>query len=153
MSAGAYHKRKRYIMKRTFFLLLAFTSFTIALHPSPAFARSPKRTPSKSEKTSGGQKATSAEIVSSAHGWSYIKGEWIHPDGYKYVKGQVLRTTAKTGKLAPEPPGKLALENAQKLTPQANSASASTKTEAEIKAEIRQKNLTPTAAPQTGSHL
>jgi hypothetical protein len=153
MSAGAYHKRKQYIMKRTLFLLLAFTSFAIALYPAPALARSPKRTPSKTEKKSGGQKATSAEIILSAHGWSYVKGEWVHPDGYKYAKGQVLRTTAKTGKTAPEPPGKLALENAQKMTPQVNSAPASTKTEAEIKAEIRQKNLTPTAAPQTGSHL
>lgn len=140
-------------MKRTFLFLLAFTSFAIALHPSPAFARSPKRTVSQREKSSGGQKATSAEIALSANGWSYVKGEWIHPDGYKYVKGQVLRTTAKPGKAAPEPPGKLALENAQKLTPKTIPAPKSEKTAAEKAAETRQKNLTPIAAPQTGTHL
>jgi hypothetical protein len=140
-------------MKRTFLFLLAFTSFAIALHPSPAFARSPKRTLSKREKNSGGQKATSAEIALSANGWSYVKGEWVHPDGYKYIKGQVLRTTAKTGKPAPEPPGKLALENAQTLTSKTTPAPESVKTEAETKAEIRRKNLTPRPAPQTGSNL
>jgi hypothetical protein len=140
-------------MKRTFLFLLVFTSFAIALSPSPTFARNPKRTSSKSEKNSGGQKATSAEIALSARGWSYINGEWIHPDGYKYVKGQVLRTTAKAGKAAPEPPGKLALENAGKLPPKTVSASKSEKTAAEKAAEARQKNLTPVAAPQTGTHL
>ena len=97
--------------------------------------------------------ATSAEIAQSANGWSYVNGEWIHPDGYKYVKGQVLRTTARAGKAAPEPPGKLAQENAQKLTPKASAAPDSAKTAAEKAAETRRKNLTPTAAPQTGSHL
>jgi hypothetical protein len=140
-------------MKRTFLFLLVLTSFAIALSPSPTFARSPKRTLSKSEKNSGGQKATYAEIAQSAHGWSYIKGEWIHPDGYKFVKGQVLRTTAKTGKLAPEPPGKLALENAQTLAAKTAPTKETAKTEAETKAELRRKNLTPIAAPQTGSHL
>ena len=117
-------------MKRTLLFLLAFTSFTIVLHPSPASARSPKQ----SVKKSSAQKATSAEIALSAHGWSYVKGEWIHPDGYKYVKSQVLRTTAKTGKPAPEPPGKLALENTQTLTPKTTPAPESAKTAAETKA-------------------
>jgi len=97
--------------------------------------------------------ATSAEIAQSANGWSYVKGEWIHPDGYKYVKGQVLRTTARAGKAAPEPPGKLAQENAQKLTPKASTAPDSAKTATEQATETRRKNLMPTAAPQTGSHL
>ena len=140
-------------MKRTLLFLLAFTSFAIALQASPTPTPSPKRTSSKSEKKSAGQKTVSEEIALSANGWSYVKGEWIHPDGYKYVKGQVLRTTAKTGKAAPEPPGKLALENAQKLTPKTNPAPDDAKTAAEKAAETRRKNLTPTAAPQTGSHL
>jgi hypothetical protein len=138
-------------MKRTFLILLAFTSFAIALHPSPTFAWSPKRTSNKSEKNSGEHKATSAEIVLSAHGWSFVKGEWIHPDGYKFVKGQVLRTTAKTGKAAPEPPGKLALQNPQTLTKTA--APERAKTAAEMAAETRRKNLTPRPAPQTGTNL
>ncbi len=28
-------------------------------------------------------------------GWNYVKGEWIHSDGYKYVNGQVIRTGRK----------------------------------------------------------
>lgn len=134
-------------MKRNLIFLVALTSFTIVLHPSATSAKSPKRTSTKSEKN-----VTSEEVVQAAHGWSYVKGEWIHPNGYKYAKGQVLRTTAKTGKPAPEPPGKLALENPQKLTLK-TPAPQNTKAPAETAAEIRRKNLTPIAAPQTGTHL
>jgi hypothetical protein len=140
-------------MKRPLLFLLAFTSFAIVLQASPTPTPSPKRTSSKSVKKSAGQKAVSEEIVQSANGWSYVKGEWIHPDGYKYVRGQVLRTTAKIGRAAPEPPGKLAQENATKLTPKATPAPDSAKTAAEKAAETRRKNLTPAAVPQTGSHL
>lgn len=140
-------------MKRALLFLLAFTSFAIAHQAWSEPPSSPKLTSNKSEKKSGGQKTISEKIALSANGWSYVKGEWIHPDGYKYVKGQVLRTTAKAGKAAPEPPGKLAQENAQKLTPKTNPAPDSAKTAAEKAAEIRRKNLTPRAAPQTGSHL
>jgi hypothetical protein len=135
-------------MKRALLFLLAFTSFAIAHQAWSKPTPSPKLTSNKSEK-----KTISEKIALSANGWSYVKGEWIHPDGYKYVKGQVLRTTAKAGKAAPEPPGKLAQENAQKLTPKTNPAPDSAKTAAEKAAEIRRKNLTPGAAPQTGSHL
>jgi hypothetical protein len=69
------------------------------------------------------------------------------------VKGQVLRTTAKAGKDAPEPPEKLALENPQKLTPKTNPAPQTTQTEAEKKAELRRKNLAPTPGHQTGTRL
>jgi hypothetical protein len=134
-------------MKRNLIFLVALTSFAIMLHPSAASAKSPKKTSTKSEKT-----VTSEEVNQAAHGWSYVKGEWIHPDGYKFVKGQVLRTTAKAGKAAPEPPGKLALENPQKLTLKAPTPQ-NTKGPEETAAERRRKNLTPTAAPQTGTHL
>jgi hypothetical protein len=135
-------------MKRNVLFLAAFTSFAIVLHPSATSAKSPKRTSSKSEKT-----ATSAEVVQAAHGWSYVKGEWVHPNGYKYVRGQVLRTTARIGQPAPEPPGKLALENPQKLTPTTNPAPANAKTAAETAAEIKRKNMEVRPAPQTGSHM
>jgi hypothetical protein len=134
-------------MKRNFFFLLALTSFAIALHPSAATAKSPKRTSSKTEKT-----VTSAEVVQDAHGWSYVKGEWVHPNGYKFVKGQVLRTTARIGQPAPEPPGKLALENPQKLAA-VTPAPQKTKTEAQTKAETKAKNLETRPTSQTGSHL
>jgi hypothetical protein len=140
-------------MKRTLLLLLAFTSFAIALPASPTPTPSPKRTSNKNENKSGGQKTVSEEIALSANGWIYVTGEWIHPEGYKYVRGQVLRTTARAGKAIPNPPGKLALENAEKLTPKTNLASDSAKTAAAKAAETRRKNLTPRAAPQTGTHL
>ena len=150
---GAYHKMETILVKRTLLFLLAFTSFAIALPASPTPKHSPKRNLSKSEKKSGGQERISQEIALSANGWSYVKGEWVHPDGYKYVRGQVLRTTARAGRAFPMPPGKLALENAQKLTPKTNPAPDSAKTAAEKAAETRRKNLTPAAAPQTGTHL
>jgi hypothetical protein len=134
-------------MKRNLLFLAVFTSFAIVLHPSATSAKSPKPTSSKSEKT-----ATSVEIVQAAHGWSYVKGEWVHPNGYKYVKGQVLRTTAKIGQPAPEPPGKLALANPEKLTSKAP-APQNTKTAAETKEEIKQRNMQVRPTSQTGSHL
>ena len=93
-----------------------------------------------------------ARIIESANGWMFVKGEWVHPDGYKFVNNKVLRTTAKTGKPVPKPPGKLALENPAMLTPSTKPRDDA-KTAAEKAAEARRKNLTPTAAPQTGTHL
>ncbi len=140
------------LMKRTVLFLAAFTSFTIALQASPTPAPHRKHTSTKSENKSGGQKTVSDEVALSANGWSYVKGEWVHPDGYKYVNGKVLRTTARLGRAFPKPPGKLALDNAEKLTPK-SAPRQDTKTAAEKAAEDRRKNLTPTAAPQTGTHL
>ncbi|PZR76305.1 MAG: hypothetical protein DLM73_03070 [Chthoniobacterales bacterium] len=91
-------------------------------------------------------------LIESANGWTYVNGQWVHPDGYKFVNNKVLRTTAKSGKASPKPPGKLALENPAKLTPRSKSTD-DTRTAAEKAAEQRRKNLTPTAAPQTGTHL
>ena len=93
-----------------------------------------------------------ARVIESANGWMYVKGEWLHPEGYKFVNNKVLRTTAKTGKAFPKPPGKLALENPTILTPSSKPRDDA-KTAAEKAAETRRKNLTPTAAPQTGTHL
>ena len=139
-------------MKRALLLLPLFMSFAVVLSAAPTPTPGPTRTSGKNEKKGAGQKATAQEIAQSAQGWSYNKGEWVHPEGYKYVRGQVLRTTAKPGKAVPQPPGKLALENAESVAPKAITR-ADTQTEAEKKAEIRRKNLTPTSAPQTGSHL
>ena len=136
-------------MKRTLFFLLAFTTFTIALQAAPTPTPGPKRTSNKSAKATEPQET----VAQSANGWSYVNGEWVHPDGYKYVNGKVLRTTARTGRAFPKPPGKLALENAQKLTPKPSSAPEIAKTEAERKAEIKRKNLETRPAPQTGSHM
>ena len=149
---GAYPKIETILMKRTLLFLAAFTSFTMALQASPTPAPHSKRASTKSENKIVWQKTAANEIALSANGWSYVKGEWVHPDGYRYVNGKVLRTTARLGKAFPKPPGKLALENAQELTPKTTPAQ-DTKTAAETAAEARRRNLTPTAAPQTGTHL
>jgi len=99
-----------------------------------------------------------ARLIESANGWMYVNGQWVHPDGYKFVNKKVQRTTARAGKTFPNPPGKLALENPTKLTPPAKSAGAlsvprEAPTDAEKAAETRRKNLTPRPAPQTGTHL
>jgi hypothetical protein len=134
-------------MKRNFLFLVALTSFAVALHPSTVSAKSPKKNSSKSETA-----VTSAQVTQDAHGWSYVKGEWVHPNGYKFVKGQILRTTAKIGQPAPEPPGKIALANPEKLISKAP-ATQNTKTASETKEEIKRKNLETRPAPQTGSHM
>jgi hypothetical protein len=136
------------LMKRTLLFLAAFTSFTIALQAAPTPTPNPKRTSNKSEKTVRAEET----LAQSANGWSYVKGEWVHPEGYKFVNGKILRTTARAGQAFPKPPGKLALENAQKLAPKANQPDSS-KTAAEKAAETKRKNLEPRPAPQTGTHL
>src|ERR1043166_2261324 len=81
-------------------------------------------------------------------GWSYVKGEWIHSDGYKYVKGQVIRTGTQTHKRPPKPPSKALLDSVKTKpapSPDPNSAAA--------KAAEKERNLTPRPASQTGTHL
>ena len=135
-------------MKRTLFFLLAFSSFAIALQAAATPTPAPKRTSNKSEKISGPQET----LAQSANGWIFVKNEWVHPEGYKFVNGKVLRTTARTGKAFPKPPGKLALDNAQKLTAKPTPA-PDARTAAQKAAEERRKNMAPRPAPQTGSNL
>lgn len=94
-----------------------------------------------------------ARVIESANGWMYLNGEWLHPEGYKFINNKVLRTTLKTGKPLPKPPGKLALQNPTKLTPRARPPASDARTAAEEAAETRRKNLEPRPAPQTGTHL
>ena len=91
--------------------------------------------------------------MESANGWVYVNGQWVHPDGYKFMNNKVFRTTAKTGQSVPKPPGKLALENPTKLAARPKTAAEEAKSAAEEAAERRQKNLTPRPASQTGTHL
>ena len=96
-------------------------------------------------------------LIESANGWIYVNGQWVHPDGYKFVNNKIVRTTAKTGRAYPEPPGKLAQENPTKLAPRTKSAAAPSPENVQVAtekaAEARRKNLAPRPAPQTGSHL
>jgi hypothetical protein len=120
---------------------------TIALQAAPTPTPGPKHTSNKNQKMAPAPQETLAQ---SANGWVFVKNEWVHPEGYKFVNGKVLRTTARPGKAFPNPPGKLALENAQKLT---SKTAPVQKSAAETAAEVRRKNLEPRPAPQTGTHL
>lgn len=134
---------------------IAFSGTTLKAEPPAKTER--KSNPSDATKTIKRDSAR-ARLIESANGWMYVNGEWVHPDGYKFVNHKVLRTTAKAGKTFPNPPGKLALENPTKLTPPTKSAATRSaagepQTAAEKAAEARRKNLTPTPASQTGTHL
>jgi hypothetical protein len=113
--------------------------------------------PAKVVRKTNSSEVSQARLLESANGWTYLNGEWIHPDGYKFVNNKVLRTTAIAGKMFPKPPGKLALDNPTRLTAPAKSPATKPapekKTEAEKALEARRKNLEPRPAPQTGSHL
>ncbi len=156
-STGEFPRRlvtEKRLMKRKVLYLLLTTSLGVAatLNAEPARQTTHKRDSTKTQKSEG-QNTTRDALAESANGWTYAKGEWVHPEGYKFVDGKVLRTTAKTGRAFPKPPGKLALENAQKLTPKNTPAPINSQSAAEKAAEARRKNLTPTAAPQTGTHM
>lgn len=101
---------------------------------------------SKNTKKVETQKAPA--LLPSTVGWSYVKGEWVHSDGYKYVKGQVVRAGAQTHKSPPKPPSKALLDSVKTKpspSPDPNSAAA--------KAAEKERNLRPRPASQTGSHL
>jgi hypothetical protein len=144
-------------MRKTAYSLVFVAS--IALFGTDLKAEPPAKSERKSnssETRATNRDSARARLIESANGWMYVNGEWVHPDGYKFVNNKVLRTTAKAGKSLPNPPGKLALENPTKLTPRTKSAGVVPKeaqTSAEKAAEARRKNLTPRPAPQTGTHL
>ncbi len=96
-------------------------------------------------------------LIKSANGWIYVNGQWVHPDGYKFVNNKIVRTTAKAGRADPKPPGKLAQENSARFAQRTKSTAAPSPADARLAAEkaaeVRRKNLTPRPAPRTGSHL
>jgi len=130
---------------------------SLALSGTALKAEPPAKTERKSNSSDSrkptDRDATRTRLIESANGWMYVNGVWIHPYGYKFVNNKVLRTTAKAGKTFPNPPGKLALENPTKLAPRKQSPAEEAQTAAEKAAEARRKNLTPTPASQTGTHL
>ena len=128
-----------------------------ALNAEPPAKSEDKPSSSRSTKTTSVDPVR-ARIIESANGWMYVNGEWVHPDGYKFVSNKVMRTTAKASRTFPNPPGKLALENPTTVAPRlksttAPSVSEKAQTEAEKAAEQRRKNLAPRPASQTGTHL
>ena len=129
-------------MTRNILSLIVLTTLAAAVSLNAEPTPSAERTSSKN---------AASKIVPApplAEGWSYVKGEWIHSDGYKYVNGQVIRTGAQTHKRPPKPPSK-ALLNSVKIKPTPTPVPGS----AAAKAAERERNLRPRPASQTGTHL
>ena len=126
----------------------------ISLHaePTPSAARTSSKKTNKAESQKPQPRTNPDPKIFPApplmEGWNYVKGEWIHSDGYKYENSQVVRTGAQTHRRPPKPPAK-SLLNSVKMkptpTPDPNSAAA--------KAAERERNLRPRPASQTGTHL
>jgi hypothetical protein len=132
-------------MRRNILRLIVLTTLVaaVSLHAEPT--PSAERTSSKNA-TKVAPKTVPAPPL--AEGWSYVKGEWIHADGYKYVNGQIIRIGAQTHKRPPKPPSK-ALLNSVKTKPATTPVPGS----AAAKAAERERNLRPTPTSQTGTHL
>jgi hypothetical protein len=136
-----------------FLILLATIAAPVSLsaEPTPSADRPSRKNAKKAEsekppsKTNAGPKIVAPPL---REGWNYFKGEWIHSDGYQFVKGQVIRIGAQTHKSPPKPPSKALLDSVKTKptpTPDPNSAAA--------KAAEKERNSRPRPAPQTGTHL
>lgn len=134
------------------FLSLILSATSLKAEPPP---KNERKHPSSESPKMTERDADRARLIESANGWMYVNNEWVHPDGYKFVRNKILRTTAKPGKPLPKPPGQLALEHPDKLRPRSSATvlNGDDKTAAEKAAETRRKNLAPAPAPQTGTHL
>ena len=145
----------RFVKRKVSYLFLAgivLAAFASA-DAAPTTKKKKKRTSAKTQSTQS-QAATPAALAASANGWTYVNGEWTHPEGYRYVNGQILRTTAKAGRPAPAPPGTLALENAAKLAPRTKPVPAGSNAKAAAaKPAPTPRKIQPLPAPQTGSHM
>ena len=125
--------------------LLITVAATNAVQADP----SPSKESSRKKKTTSKSVSKAEAATPLASGWSYTNGVWSHVDGYKLVNGQVMRSGIQTHKTAPKPPTKTEMDAVMKKK-------SAPKTAAEVAAEkeaLRQRNLAPRPAPQTGSHL
>jgi hypothetical protein len=143
-------------MTRNILSLILLTTLAAAVstnaEPTPSVDRTSSKNANKVESQKPQAKTNAAPKIAPApplvEGWNYVKGEWIHSDGYKYVKGQVIRTGAQTHKRPPKPPSKALLNSVKTKpapSPDPNSAAA--------KAAEKERNLRPRPAPQTGTNL
>jgi hypothetical protein len=132
-------------MTRNIVCLIGLTTLAaaVSLHAEPTPSADSQKPQPKTNSTP--KTVAEPRLV---EGWNYVKGEWIHSDGYKYMNRQVIRTGAQTHKRPPKPPAKSLLDSVKTKptpTPVPNSAAA--------KAAERERNLRPRPAPQTGTHL
>ena len=115
--------------------------------PSPTVAPRSQRHSSKKVKK---QAALPLEpAVPLAEGWSLVNGVWMHSDGYKLVKGQVVRTGTQTHKRPPKPPSQAEMNGATKK----KNAPVTPADAAAAKAAEKERNLRPLPSRQTGTNL
>ena len=132
-------------MTRNTLFLVVLTTLVAGVSLNAEPTPSAERTSSKNAKKVAPKTVPAPQL---GEGWSYVKSEWIHSDGYKYLNGQVIRTGAQTHKRPPKPPSKALLNSVNiKLTPTPAPGSAA------AKAAERERNLRPTPTSQTGTHL
>jgi hypothetical protein len=144
-------------MTRSILSLIVLTTLaaggSLNAEPTPRVDRNSSTNAKKIESQKPQTKKTEAvsktlPLPPLAEGWNYVKGEWIHSDGYKYVNGQLIRTGAQINKRPPKPPSKSLLNSVRiKPTPSPvpNSAAA--------RAAELERNKRPRPAPQTGTNL
>ena len=143
-------------MTRSILSLIALTTLAVGgslnAEPTPTADRKSSKNATKTDSQRTQTKTDAASKIQSAtplaEGWNHVKGEWIHSDGYKYVKGQIVRTGAQTQKKPPKPPSKALLDSVKirpTPTPVPDSAAA--------KAAEIERNKRPRPAPQTGTRL
>jgi len=129
---------KSNMLKKIIFLVV-FSGFIIsgALHAEP--------TPS-SKKMKKEPILNMAPAKPLPLGWSLVNGVWMHSDGYKFEKGQIIRTGTQTHKKPPKPPTKSEMDAATKKKPAPLDTAAA-------KAAERERNLRPSPSKQTGTNL
>jgi hypothetical protein len=129
-----------------FLIVLATLAAAVSTpaEPTPSAERAARKNANRVERQDSQAKTNGALV----EGWTYVKGEWIHSDGYKYVNGEAIRTGAQTHKRPPKPPTK-SLLNSVKIKPTPMPAPDS----AAAKAAERERNLRARPAPQTGTNL
>jgi hypothetical protein len=123
--------------------LVVFFGFiaSLALHAEPT----PQ--PQSSKKIKKGPVVKIDPVKPLPLGWSLVNGVWMHSDGYKFEKGQMIRIGTQTHKKPPKPPTKAEMDAARKNKRPAPADPAA------AKAAQRERNLTPRPAPQTGTQL
>ena len=134
------------IMSRTILSI----AIIIALSGAYASGADPKTSSKqKSKKEKSSQATNSVPTPAPSGNWSLVNGVWSHSDGYKFVNGQVVRSSVQTHRPKPKPPTQADLDAATKT----KSAPKTPADLAKEKAAQRERNLNPRPASQTGSHL
>src|SRR5687768_14679297 len=135
------------MLKKTIALLI-LSSFAAASMLNAEDAPSSKKKATKKTKNETTALITPAKPL--PQGWSLVDGIWMHSDGYKFVKGQIVRTGAQTHRKPPKPPTQAEMNAVTKKNVRRPMTAEEV---AAAKAAERERNLRPRPASQTGSHL